>query len=132
MLQVPEAFGLAATTKQVACACAKGVVRLFASKSLQFKANLPYLSPQGVLKTRFTSARCCAAPTCLRSSWGLHAAQSVQDQHALVLGSGIHISGGSCLTMRLSCMLLQVQRPAVSLLTHAPARLAAAASRTVC
>lgn len=57
MLQVPEAFGLAATTKQVACACAKGVVRLFASKSLQFKANLPYLSPQGVLKTRLTHTK---------------------------------------------------------------------------
>lgn len=43
-----EAFALSATPKQVACACSQGVVRLFASKSLQFRANLPYYSAAGV------------------------------------------------------------------------------------
>jgi hypothetical protein len=46
-LQVKEAFALSATPKQVACACSQGVVRLFASKSLQFRANLPYWSAEG-------------------------------------------------------------------------------------
>jgi hypothetical protein len=49
-LQVREAFGLAATSKLVACACAQGVVRLFSSKSLAFRANLPYWTAAGMLR----------------------------------------------------------------------------------
>lgn len=41
-LQVQQAFGLAATSKQVACACAGSVVRLFSAKALAHRANLPH------------------------------------------------------------------------------------------
>jgi hypothetical protein len=41
LLQVEEAFGLAASARQVACACAQGVVQVFSSKTLAFRATLP-------------------------------------------------------------------------------------------
>ncbi|KAG2501853.1 hypothetical protein HYH03_000351 [Edaphochlamys debaryana] len=40
-LQVPTAFALAVSPSLVACACAAGVVRLFAARSLEFRGNLP-------------------------------------------------------------------------------------------
>ncbi|KAG2448626.1 hypothetical protein HYH02_006514 [Chlamydomonas schloesseri] len=40
-LQVPAAFALAVSPSLVACACAAGVVRLFAARTLAFKGNLP-------------------------------------------------------------------------------------------
>lgn len=46
-LQVQEAFGLAATPRLVACACSRGVVRVFSSKMLTFRANLPFWSRSG-------------------------------------------------------------------------------------
>jgi len=45
--QVQEAFGLAATARLVACACSRGTVRLFSSKTLAFRANLPYWTKPG-------------------------------------------------------------------------------------
>lgn len=40
-LQVPAAFALAVSPGLVACACAAGVVRLFATRTLAFRGNLP-------------------------------------------------------------------------------------------
>lgn len=40
-LQVPAAYKLAVSPNLVACACAGGIVRLFATKTLAFKCNLP-------------------------------------------------------------------------------------------
>ncbi|GFH16154.1 uncharacterized protein HaLaN_12523 [Haematococcus lacustris] len=44
-LQVPAAYALAVSTCLVACGCAGGVVRLFATRTLQFKSSLPRPSP---------------------------------------------------------------------------------------
>lgn len=44
-LQVKAAFGLAVSQGLVACCCAAGVVRLFATRTLAFKTNLPRPSP---------------------------------------------------------------------------------------
>ncbi|GIL94985.1 hypothetical protein Vretimale_1100 [Volvox reticuliferus] len=40
-LQVPAAFALAVSSSLIACACAAGVVRLFAARTLAFRGNLP-------------------------------------------------------------------------------------------
>ncbi|GIL68031.1 hypothetical protein Vafri_21318 [Volvox africanus] len=40
-LQVPAAFALAVSSGLIACACAAGVVRLFAARTLAFRGNLP-------------------------------------------------------------------------------------------
>ncbi|GLI61045.1 hypothetical protein VaNZ11_003198, partial [Volvox africanus] len=40
-LQVPAAFALAVSSGIIACACAAGVVRLFAARTLAFRGNLP-------------------------------------------------------------------------------------------
>lgn len=39
--QVPAAFALAVSSNLIACACTAGVVRLFATRTLAFKGNLP-------------------------------------------------------------------------------------------
>lgn len=46
MHQVRAAFGLAVCAGFVAAACASGVVRVFAARSLQFKVTLPRLAPK--------------------------------------------------------------------------------------
>eukprot|EP00878_Enallax_costatus_P016900 GHUV01017741.1.p1 GENE.GHUV01017741.1~~GHUV01017741.1.p1 ORF type:complete len:357 (+),score=117.25 GHUV01017741.1:1669-2739(+) len=46
-LQVSAAFGLSASPTQVAAACAQGVVRLFSSKTLAFRATLPRFVARG-------------------------------------------------------------------------------------
>ena len=46
-LKVSAAFALAAAPGLVAAACAGGVVRLFASRTLEFKGTLPRLLPRG-------------------------------------------------------------------------------------
>jgi hypothetical protein len=43
--QVHAAYGLAVSSSLVACACSAGVVRMFATRTLQFKCNLPRPSP---------------------------------------------------------------------------------------
>lgn len=70
MLQVREAFGLAATQRLVACACSQGTVRLFSSKALGFKANLPYWSCAGaawcgVVTFAAVAGRCCSRRPCV-------------------------------------------------------------------
>jgi hypothetical protein len=45
--QVDAAFALAAAPGLVAAACAKGIVRLFAARSLEHRGTLPRLLPVG-------------------------------------------------------------------------------------
>lgn len=45
--QVRAAYGLAAAPGVVAAACAHGIVRLFAARSLEFRGTLPRLLPRG-------------------------------------------------------------------------------------
>ncbi|KAF8072924.1 mapkbp1 [Scenedesmus sp. PABB004] len=64
-LQVPAAFSLAACPGQVAAACAQGVVRLFASKTLAFRATLPRFVARGQQQQpgggdAFPDARACS------------------------------------------------------------------------
>lgn len=40
-LQVKQAHALAVSSSLVACACSAGVVRVFATRTLAFKCNLP-------------------------------------------------------------------------------------------
>jgi hypothetical protein len=46
-LQVPSAYGLAATPAAVAVACSTGIVRIFAARTLAFRVTLPRLAARG-------------------------------------------------------------------------------------
>ncbi|KAI8476446.1 MAG: hypothetical protein J3K34DRAFT_510027 [Monoraphidium minutum] len=49
-LKVRAAFGLSAAPGAVAAACAHGIVRMFAAKSLEFRGTLPRLLPRGAAR----------------------------------------------------------------------------------
>lgn len=71
IVQVQAAFALAAAPTQVAAACAQGVVRLFSSKTLTFRATLPRFVAKG--QGQATGKRC------YRPTWGmLHVVNRLQ------------------------------------------------------
>ncbi|PNH12931.1 Mitogen-activated protein kinase-binding protein 1 [Tetrabaena socialis] len=63
-LQAPAAFGLAVSPTLVACACSSGIVRLFSTKTLAFKGNLPRPAARGATgapETLGAAAPCAGA-----------------------------------------------------------------------
>lgn len=103
LLQVRAAFGLAAVPAQVAAACADGVVRLFSSKTLAFRATLPRFVSRAAGSSQFPDA--CGASFCQAGGKQLAVAYAdlsvvlwdVQDAKQVADTRRVQLTEGMCL-----------------------------------